>query len=926
MRNCRGSFALLCLLPMVHLLSVGTCFVLKPLFFSPPTRVASRSVSLQAFNTLRSKKKYDLNLLVVDHYDSFTYNLVDLLAQFCQKAPTVVAWDALLVGNDTLWQNQEYYDGIILSPGPGHPVEYASSMRFLEQQYASGNTNTNNERTTPILGVCLGHQMLGLVNGASVVPAPEPVHGQVWECELLTTNQRDDMNRAAACKYPSLFQNVSSSSFVATRYHSLQVILDKEDVSCKLQPTAFTTITEDDIKHDRQVLMALQSTHYPHYGVQFHPESIGSTTIGRQLIQNFLNICKDVKAQRRTPETDPSNVVSAVDNVEAQEQLPDETLAPSSLSLTPPFSVYIAKLESTTNKVSLSPEQVMEIFYKDEPFCFWLDHASFQEASSVCKNNDTAVSILGASKERVEYWTSGSSDGSSDVTPAGYILEYKNQSSSPVRIDQDIFEYLSQAYHPSRRSNTITMVNFSHDGDDPVLTIHDEQDEQIAPFDYRGGHVGYLGYEARYDTQRYLEQLEGHESEAVTHPTIGEPTLPTAAFLLARRSCVYHHSTQTWYLVGIGQSDQDKGDVLKWMQCTSDRMAQHRSGTDGLLNVMTRRQPINLEFVPSRSQKVYNDNFDKSKKYIRLGESYELCLTNKLEATIPTVDSDAFSLYKTLRRINPAPHAAYLNWNGQQSSQRSKGSVSICCSSPERFVSVKRKNHTCFEVEAKPIKGTRARLLPSVGQQRSDSELSEDARRAAELQMSVKDRAENLMIVDLLRNDLSRVCQVGTVHVPKLMEIESYTTVHQMVSTIRGYLDSTKSTAVDVLKACFPGGSMTGAPKIRTMQLLAKLEDNVSRGPYSGCLGYLSVNGCADMNIVIRSAVLTPHSQQQTKISVGAGGAITALSERVDEYDEMMLKASAVIVAVEEWASKKGSSVPPLSFQECNGNETMVVL
>merc|ERR1740124_624267 len=208
-------------------------------------------------------------------------------------------------------------------------------------------------------------------------------------------------------------------------------------------------------------------------------------------------------------------------------------------------------------------------------------------------------------------------------------------------------------------------------------------------------------------------------------------------------------------------------------------------------------------------------------------------------------------------------------------------------------------------VESKPIKGTAERNLFSK---------EEDLRSASKLQQSVKDRAENLMIVDLLRNDLSRVCETGSVHVPKLMSVETYATVHQMVSTIRGNisfsddnnLDGNKNIpTIDVLSSCFPGGSMTGAPKRRTMELLHgdTLERRERRGPYSGCLGYISLcNGQMDMNIIIRSAICTS-VKDGWNVRIGAGGAITALSESEDEYEEMLLKARAVKGAVQQWSS-----------------------
>uniref|UniRef100_A0A7S1D6R7 Chorismate-utilising enzyme C-terminal domain-containing protein n=1 Tax=Cyclophora tenuis TaxID=216820 RepID=A0A7S1D6R7_CYCTE len=241
----------------------------------------------------------------------------------------------------------------------------------------------------------------------------------------------------------------------------------------------------------------------------------------------------------------------------------------------------------------------------------------------------------------------------------------------------------------------------------------------------------------------------------------------------------------------------------------------------------------------------------------------------------------------------------------------------ICCSSPERFVSVQPQElpstaRSTMYVEAKPIKGTRAR--PNRSEFVDEKEYSqEDSSRAQELQFSAKDRAENLMIVDLLRNDLSRICEVGSVHVPALMQVESYATVHQLVSTIRGQLAADKN-ALQVLQACFPGGSMTGAPKTRTMELLHGLENGVPRGPYAGCLGYLGIDGSMDMNIVIRSAVLKSE-QAGWEVSIGAGGAITALSEGQDEYEEMLLKAQAVQEAVQLWASQSQQKHVPATLK-----------
>ncbi len=372
------------------------------------------------------------------------------------------------------------------------------------------------------------------------------------------------------------------------------------------------------------------------------------------------------------------------------------------------------------------------------------------------------------------------------------------------------------------------------------------------PFDFNCGFVGYFGYELKAECGGEVAHRSPH---------------PDAAFIFADRIVAFDHGEGCAYLLCLAEAE-GRGEGERWIDATRRRLislpAVDEPGVDA-------HDPVDFELARDRDR--YFADIYECKRRLREGESYEICLTNKVCAE---VDADPLELYRALRRLNPAPHAAFLRF----------GELAVLSSSPERFLRIERDRWA----EAKPVKGT----------MRRGNTPDEDAFLAEGLRLDEKSRAENLMIADLLRNDLGKVCDVGTVHVPHLMQVETYETVHQLVSTVRGRLRADLS-AVDCVRACFPPGSMTGAPKERTMEIIDELEGE-ARGVYSGAIGYLGLSGGCDLSVVIRTIVVDGDSA-----SIGVGGAIVMQSDPDDEYQEMLLKARAPMQAVDPGAIRIGS-------------------
>jgi para-aminobenzoate synthetase len=683
--------------------------------------------------------------LLIDNHDSYTFNLYQLLAAVTGEEPAVVRND------EQPWSRlaRHRWDRIVISPGPGRP-ERRRDLGVCHDALTQDDV--------PVLGVCLGHQGLAHVRGAAVVRGTDTVHGRISRI----------FHGAGG-----LFAGIPQG-FRAVRYHSLVV---EPALPPELEALAWA---------DDGTLMAIRDRHRPAWGVQFHPESIG-TEHGDRLIANFVALAPRRRQAAPARRPRPPRTTVATGAVHVRHRVVDGT--PDGAS------AFAALFGGCAHG-------------------FWLD-------SSVTDPERSRFSFMGA-----------------PLGGLGATIRYRVQERRVTvsrdgrdRVhDETLFAYLSRE----------------------LARLHTAGPQ--LPFDLNGGFVGYFGYECKAD----CGGAAAHRAE-----------LPDAMLMLADRIVAIDHALGATHVLALG----DDGAAQRWVESTADALAQLPVLDEPPLSD---HEHAALEFRLLRGREHHLANVETCKALLASGESYEICLTNTIALPAPR---DTFELYRVLRRINPAPYGAYLRMQ--------EGAV--LSSSPERFLRVGRDR----SIEAKPIKGTARR----------ESDAAADALARDRLASSPKDRAEHLMIVDLLRNDLGRVAQVGSVHVAELMDVESYENVHQLVSTIRGRLRDDVD-VVDCIRAAFPGGSMTGAPKLRTMEILDALE-GAPRGVYSGALGYLALNGTADLSIVIRTLVATPAGA-----TIGAGGAIVMLSDAEDEYDEMLLKAQPLLDAVSRSARPAAAAQP----------------
>lgn len=706
-----------------------------------------------------------MKTLLLDNYDSFSHLLWQYLWEVNGEKP-------LFLHNDE-WPLERIraarFDNIVISPGPGRPDNPAD--------FGVCGDVIREFTDVPILGVCLGHQGLGLFAGSRVGEAPAVRHGKV-------SRIRHD-GKGVFAGLPQ--------GFAAVRYHSL--VVDAGDLPAGL---AVTATAEDDGQ-----VMGLALASRPCYGVQFHPESVG-TEHGMALLANF----RDQTGGRRSAAGRPGS-----DGDAGRSTLKSAALEPAARPAAPVRPAVARELPWR------DPEAAFLNFFGDASAAFWLDSLAAPVPG------ERLITYMG--KGRILHEVRGSAVRTWEVARGGHLQERESRTGDP-------FSLLSASLGPEVAGNL--------------------------PFPFQGGLVGWLGYE--------LKRHAGGGDLPGTPPA----ELPDALLLEPARMLAFDHAAGKAWAFLPPTEDPRPGDQI-WLDAV---VAAWPACPEAPPMDLRREEPdpgegsaLSLPVALSASRETYLASIASLRASIRAGESYEACLTN--EAVVES-GADPLRVYRILRRTNPAPYAAYFRFP----------QVRVLGASPERFL----KLDAGGRLECRPIKGTRRRGATS----------EEDASLAADLAGHPKDRSENLMIVDLVRNDFGKVCEMGSVGVPASMVVEAHPSVFQLVSTVTGRLRADCS-PLEAVRACFPGGSMTGAPKKRTMELLEALEKR-PRGAFSGAMGWIGTGGSMDLGMVIRTLVHT-QTGAGCHFRIGCGGAILAESVPEAEFEEAMLKALAPLQAVE---------------------------
>ena len=835
-------------------------------------------------------------ILFIDAYDSFSNNVIALLEQELQVTVTKIHIDAYETDFSRL---SNIYSGIVIGPGPG-TATCPSDVGIIERVWRLSDAHL-----LPVLGICLGFQSLVWSFGGRIATLPHPRHGQ-----KTTITSRGD----------SIFKGLEA--FEAIQYHSLHANLDHEgsptcsenrglwdssSSSKHLIPLAWDlnpygppgdSSTNQAWNcacdsHPQEVLMGVRHACKPFFGIQFHPESILSSPEAKSIVHNWWRLAREWSHQyeRDQPRFMPNKVVS------------DVALDAKSRPIKNGLTDRITSNGDHYNP-SLNRKHEDDTTKRDSGARLTLKSVSFplenQDVTSICRklnigdNQNEQIIILDSAKRLPQL---GTRSIVGIVDERTLVIEYtveshtvllrrgrKVQSESLQPYEASVFNYLRHLLQENQLADSSTSSQSS----------------------FWGGLMGYVDYEA------CLETISAS-------PNITAPSRPNICFAFVERSIVLDFESQLLYVQSIRKHDNE------WVRKRAKNLRGLGRGTDSTNDAKPFRLPskkkgsiTNVEYeTPAKT--AYCKKVQACQQELSAGNSYELCLTDQTKVEISRQEAiSPWNRYQQLRRQNPAPFAAYIRL----------GSLTLMSSSPERFLCWSRPERkkgrggltSRFQssCQFRPIKGTVKKFvqLDSGGTRHVSLE------EATKILTTPKEQAENLMIVDLIRHDLAGVVGSNNISVPYLMSVEEYETVYQLVTVIEGslyrdlpltQLDSNiinarkdrrpasttlNKTGIDVLAASLPPGSMTGAPKKSSCEILKRIENEQPRSVYSGILGYMDVGGRGDFSVVIRTIFKWADEQPESGNElwrIGAGGAVTALSTEEGEWDEMKTKLSSVL-------------------------------
>lgn len=779
-------------------------------------------------------------ILLIDSYDSFTNNLAHLLKESTGQ-------EVITIHNDSFKPNEyetfytQYlplFQFIVIGPGPGHPAIESDIgiISWLIKKFQQQHQENDNN-VVPILGICLGFQSLCYEFGNDVSRLQKVKHGQVYDIYPVSKSE--------------LFPD-DESPFGSVRYHSLYV----ENTNDEIIPLAYCYEPLETDSQDKQkqkqtnkILMAMKHKKFPFYGVQYHPESICSSK-GSDLIKNFNDIAQQYNEKYRPNVFKQNKVSNWLDNHAVHE---DYLIKDGKFISNEVHNIYFQKLQLDKE---ILPIDVCDYFYQQNS-----DH----KCNFILLNSASIPgewSIIGLPTIGESEIITHSVDDENHI----YLSQFGSKTNEKQTLDgtDTVWNFIANKMQKAYISRETIKLKLNDYG------------KRELPF--WGGYMGLISYE---EGQHVIINKISNICQNGTTTT----TTPDLKMVFITRFIAFDHVTKNWFIVAINDNDgtnwgqQMINDLHKVEKINLDNIP------DSVNKLATKGDEDLIDFeLPNRD--IYKKQFNQCQEYLHSGDSYELCLTTQLKIHLPLY-IQPWDIYKVLTlHKNPSPFSCFMDFDD-------------CClisSSPERFLSWKDDitlGNNNKIVQLRPIKGT----------VKNTDEITYEI--ATKILKTPKEMGENLMIVDLIRHDLYQF--TDEVEVSQLMTVEEYKTVFQLVSVIQGKLYKEGYHGIDLLHRSLPPGSMTGAPKKRSVELLQDIESMQKnfvggrRGIYSGVVGYWSITDDSDWSVIIRSVFHYSNDKEnnpKTKLwRIGAGGAITVLSDVDDEWDEMMLKLTSALQA-----------------------------